>query len=228
MMLLLIGLGCGDEAHSAPYAGIVRVLDTNRDAQVSAAEYAAAAPPVAPAFAEVDLDGDGALSRNELAALTRRVDPANYDPHLVPSQVASRRQQGEPPKRGGAAPAPTEAAPGSGFNGSGPPLVGGADGAGLIETKVPHARAGPRPRGEGPTVGNTDARAHELELFREAVQFETEEVLARDPAAAVPSERALRAALDAGAGSAERTLLLLGLRAEVERVGLRWPPHLTP
>lgn len=229
MILALIHLACVPTINSAPYAGVVTALDTNQDRRIDATEYDAAAAPVAPPFAEVDLDGDGALSRDEAAGLARRVDPANYDPKLNPSQAAARRQQGAPPKSPKAGDERAVTGRGSGFDGSGPPLIGGAHDDEMSPPKPDHRPAGLRGPGvAAPTVGNTDAKAHDAELFREAVQFEAEEVLARAPAGVVPSERELRVAVDAGAGSVERRDLLTALRAEVERVGLTWPPSLTP
>lgn len=227
-ILLVLGLGCADDVNSGPYAGVAMALDVNRDGVVGSEEYESASPPVAAAFSAADLDGDGGLSRDELATLARRVDPANYDPHLVPSQVASRRHQGLSTTQAGPGAPATGPAPGSGFDGSGPPLDGGAVGDGPFVAKPAHTLKGHRVPGVAPTAGNTDATGHERELFREAVQFEAEEVLARDPSAPVPSERDLRAATEAGPTSAERGALLLTLRAEVERVGLTWPASFTP
>lgn len=146
-LLLLLACASAPPADTTMYAGILARTDADRDGTLDEAEYEAAAPKVHTTFAAADLDHDGRLTRDELAELVHHTDPAWYDPALVGKDRASRSTmsgRGKGKHGGGAMSAGKDeaAAPGSGFDGSGPPFA-------TVELG-PMGKAGPKP---GPLGG---------------------------------------------------------------------------
>ncbi len=217
MTLLLLVAACSgpSPAPGAPYAGVFAALDDDHDGRVTDAEYAAAAPNVAPPFAEVDLDGDGSLAPDEIATLVHRLDPAKYDPALMPASADGGRQA--PGRRGGE---PPSALTGGGFDGSGPPLAGGEASA------APHRETRPGPAGKAPRRPEPRRPNERDDGLGDALLFELEEVRARVPGADVPTAEELRAALAADpAGEATRAMAAR-IHAAATAAGLQWPEGL--
>lgn len=243
MMYWLAVLGCAAPPDSTAYQGIFSALDHDHSGRIDRKEYAAAAPPVALTFSEADLNGNGEISRDEIAELAHGIDPARYDPGLIPPKAGPRGKPGRPGKpdgpdggRGAGGDAKTNSnedfsamgasGPGTGFLGKGPPLVGGAPGEGA--TKPQHSPKSAKAPPPGPGRGGREANQYESKQFAEAVRFFAEEVTARDSSAPPIDLERLQLAMDAGPAGPARVELLAQLRSEVERVGLVWPAALVP
>lgn len=142
-------------------------LDADKSGKVDQAEFERVAWK-SPGFAFADVDQDGALSAEELAAAIKKVDPLDFD---------------------------------------------GADPRG-----APHPKLGP---------GMTGSFTVEQRWLWEVLYSLRGEALAKDPAAPVPSEEALRAAIATGRVDAAATQVVLQqLRAAWTAVGLTFPEGL--
>lgn len=217
MTLLLLVAACSTAGgpSGAPYRGVLAALDDDDDGRVTAAEYGAAAPNVAPAFEAVDLDADGALAADEIAALVHRTDPAAYDPALLPASGDGRQKARARP---GSEPPPPLT--GGGFDGSGPQLAGGA--ASTHPSRA-HREA---PAGKGRRAQPPQRPNERDDGLGDVLLFEREEVLARAPGADVPTAEELRAALAAGPDGSDARAMTARIHSAATAAGLQWPEGL--
>jgi hypothetical protein len=101
---LLALLACGGPEWTVPGAlapGFAR-LDADHDGAVSAAEYDRLAWQMPP-FAKVDLDGDGAVSPEEMAAWIGETDPRSVANSLQPEGPKRQRSAADASVRAGTA-----------------------------------------------------------------------------------------------------------------------------
>lgn len=205
--------GCSGEAAGgaddpAPFAGVLVALDRDHDGVVREPEYTPAAL-LAPPFAEVDRDGDDALSAAEVQRLVLATDPLRFDVDLQPRAVP-----GEDPPAGG--PGTPPGGPPGGPPGTPPgPPPGGPRGAG-----APGTPPGPPPRGGPGAMGPPD------DVLFEALAFEVEEVRARAPGADLPSQADLRSVARHGLDSDRGRAVVARLREAAAAAGLTWPETL--
>jgi hypothetical protein len=158
----------------------------------------AAVAGTGPAFAQLDTDGDGGLSAVEVRTLILATDPLTFDPGLVEQSVGMGGPVGQ-------------AAPGA-------PGQGVAPGPATPHAPPPEGRAPTGPAG-GSTVD---------EGLVEALRFEEEEIAARTPAAALPTDEELRQAATAGLASPAGRAVATRLQAAASAARLGYPPALHP
>lgn len=219
LALLSLALGCshGPWTRAAALTPTLQALDTNHDGLLARAEYERVAYGE-PGFATVDTDKDGQVSLAELDAAVTATDPVLYG--------LQQRGGGGKGAKGPKGPPP----PGVPGGPKGPPPPG-----------VPGGPQGPPPPGvPGGPSGDSKGENWQSELGKrdvakkarhgqvwEVLSLLREEVLARDPAAVVPTTDAIIEADKAGGLDGPLAVQALAeLQAASDAQGLTFPPSL--